>query len=154
MSLFNSNVSTAQLSFLPIPQPAVTFEGQLATNLSIHPPKAEAQNFTLYQPEADILMEDAVEADLVPAMEESVSITTEKVKGTYSIIVGSFLDDRRMNREITALQSKGFVVKTMAGPNGYTRVAIQFAEAPISSKLSKLQEVRNTINADAWILGI
>jgi hypothetical protein len=154
MSLFNSNVSTAQLSFLPMPQPIETFEAHLASNKTIEAPEMDAQNFTLYQPIViDPVIEETVEV-VVPQTVASTSQAPAKSKGTYKIIVGSFLDDARMNREIAMLQSKGFVVRTISGPNGYTRVAIQFTEAPVSAKLSKLQEVRNTINPDAWILGL
>jgi hypothetical protein len=39
MSLFNSNVSTAQLSFLPMPQPMESYEGILADEMNLEVPK-------------------------------------------------------------------------------------------------------------------
>jgi hypothetical protein len=91
--------------------------------------------------------------EAVIPVEEAKTIKPVTSRGNYKIIIGSFTDAKRMNREIAMLQAKGFVVRTLAGPNGYTRVAIQFSETSNAAKLSKLQEVRNTINPDAWILG-
>jgi hypothetical protein len=151
MSLFNSNVSTAQLSFLPMPQPVESYEGILADEMNLEAPSIDTLHFDLFVPVEVPEITESIEI-IIPE-EETKTVAPVPSRGNYKIIIGSFTDAKRMNREIAMLQSKGFVVRTLAGPNGYTRVAIQFGETSNAAKLSKLQEVRNTLNPDAWILG-
>jgi hypothetical protein len=54
MSLFNSNVSTAQLSFLPMPQPMESYEGILAEEINLDVPNIDTLQFNLFVP-AEVL---------------------------------------------------------------------------------------------------
>lgn len=150
MSLFNGNLSGEQLSLLPVQQSPRVYEGIQSQTLNIELDQLKVSDVHLYEavkvvveavPESTSVVEKAIDTKVI-----SNSTTT------YQIIVGSFLNETRMNREIATMQSKGFIVKTIEGPNGYTRVALVF-DANTTSKHQKLQEIRASVNADAWMLG-
>ena len=146
MSLFSGNVSGDQLSLFPVTQTVETFEG-----LQAQLPNIELEQIKL----SDIHLYEVIknqEVTISTEVAETV-IETSVSPSTYHIIVGSFLDKTRMNREIANMQSKGFTVQTLEGPKGYTRVALVF-DTTLASKAQKLKDIRTNINPDAWMLGI
>lgn len=145
MSLFSGNVSSDQLSFFPVQQKIEVFEGTAAieANIQLNQPKlSDIHLYEVTQPEEVTMTTDVA----APVTVESNS------RSAYHIIIGSFLDDVRMNREITNMETKGFTVQTLEGPNGYTRVALVF-DGNSTNKQEKLQEVRATVNPEAWMVG-
>lgn len=148
ISLFSGNVSGDQLSLFPVQQKVEIFEGIAAIENNIDLAQPKLSDVHLY--EAAVLEEIAETTDVVTVIDERDNISDNN--STYHIIVGSFLDDVRMNREIANMESKGFTVQTLAGPNGYTRVALVF-NADNSNKYNKLKEVRANVNPDAWMVG-
>ncbi|MEZ5009654.1 MAG: hypothetical protein R2753_16020 [Chitinophagales bacterium] len=147
ISLFNGNVSGDQLSLFPVQQKVEIFEGVAAIENNIDLAQPKLSDVHLY--EAQVVEAIAETTDVVTQVEEAVSVLESS---QYHIIVGSFLDDIRMNREIANMEAKGFAVQTLEGPNGYTRVALVF-DANNTNKDTKLQEVRANVNPDAWMVG-
>lgn len=128
MSLLSGNMDTAKMSFLPTQQQKeiITATSGYTMNLEA----VQTQDFKLY---------------------EAVQLKAA-IENPYYIVVGSFLSNVRMQRVINEMESKEFTVKTIPGPNGYTRVALVF-DGNNTSKQSELQSIRASVNADAWLMG-
>ncbi len=150
MSLFNGNVSGEQLSLLPVQQAPKVFEGVQAQTFDIELDQLKVSDVHLFK--SVKLVEEAIPESTAVVPEASNTVVQSKSSSTYQIIIGSFLNEARMNKEIANMQAKGFNVRTIDGPNGYTRVALEF-DAATTSKRQKLQEIRTSVNADAWMFG-
>lgn len=141
-SLMNKDIDYAILSLIPVEE--VDLNGWSATGTdAISWPEYTAG---LYEH----VMEIAETTDLVEVI--SPAATSADIANKFHVIVGSFKDDRRMQREISNMTSKGFTTETIAGPNGFTRVGIVF-DGDQQTKSAALASIRSSVNPEAWIIG-
>lgn len=78
---------------------------------------------------------------------------TPKVKNqhTVRIIVGSFGESRNAINFSNDLNRKGLTSEVISGPNGFSRVCI-LEQVDNKQAMVSLERIRNTVNANAWIL--
>lgn len=133
LNLSNTGLDTSELSLFPA---ATEVSARTAVeSRSVLDHKLLA-GFTVYTP-------------VYVAEAESVAPVAEP----FYVIVGSFLDQARLNREIAAMEARGFRIETTPGPNGYIRLALVF-DAVQENPAATLRAIRDTVNADAWMIGI
>ena len=78
--------------------------------------------------------------------DRSQKVFTDK----YHVIVGSFRDMARMDREIDRMRRMGYTVETLPGPNGFTRVGLAF-DRTTTTPVDMLSMVRINVNPEAWM---
>ena len=139
INLYQGDISSEQFSFLPkINTTTELSEGLQLNNALYELNEPSKEDFNLYN---NVIVEKT----------NIISNSSVTSNNKFYIIIGSFLNETRMNKEIANMQSKNFNVTTLQGPKGYTRVALVFSENNVV-KSTQLKEVRKNVNSEAWML--
>lgn len=140
-SIFGGGFSGDQLSFLPAKSQPVALKAVQPV-----PQWTGSSDFKLFERAAVEVQPASDAGEVLPS-----SATFDGIIDRYYVIVGSFLDEVRLQREINAMTGAGYTVRTLPGPNGYTRVGLEF-DARTFPRKSKLEEIRASVNKDAWLI--
>jgi len=108
-----------------------------------------AEHFSLFENVANT----EAEQDVIISDEEAIPVQSLEFQGVdpYYVIIGSFLDKTRLNREISNMQKRGFTIQTLEGPNGYVRVGLVFDGAK-DQRSTTIRAIKDTVNTDAWMI--
>jgi nucleoid DNA-binding protein len=139
-SIVDGNISGDQLSLLPA---RAIHEGKTAPASDVV--AFPSVDFQLY--ESDVQPSAKPDRELHSEQTIDQSVYSDK----YFVIVGSFLDQARLEREMAVMKAKGYIVETMPGPKGYTRVCLVFDGMTVS-RSSALDSIRSSVNAEAWLI--
>jgi len=147
LNLVNNGISSDELTLFPKGADPVSL---LAITADSELNEVEAEQFSLYEV---VEAEEIAEPDIIISDEEAIPVSPMEFTADdpYFVIIGSFLDKARLNREISNMQKKGYTIQTLEGPNGYVRVGLVF-DGSIDNRASTLNSIRDTVNADAWMI--
>jgi len=146
MNLMTTGVSSDQLTLFPRgPEPLA----QMVNTVDAELKNTAAEHFSLFENVANT----EAEQDVIISDEEAIPVQSLEFQGVdpYYVIIGSFLDKTRLNREISNMQKRGFTIQTLEGPNGYVRVGLVFDGAK-DQRSTTIRAIKDTVNTDAWMI--